>query len=229
MSNSPPYLEVKTSREQFADPEGAEGPPQVMQMEAARAEIVAVDALFRAALTEQLQLQDISSSCKAFPVSRTLSQLIGTLGVTGGKSCLNWGVAKTGTSEQTRDSQLLVIISSGIATWEKVSFNSRLWQSSSNKFCHSGLRHPLYLAAHPVRWGSQEHPSYPAHAQGISLPHKGTGTLCHHVTSSIAWQPGGWQWGEWCCKMIRWQKSPWPSQELQCTLLADGGTATWCW
>lgn len=155
----------------MADPEGAEGPPQVMQMQTARAEILAVAALFDVALIEQLQLQDISSSCKAFPVSRTLSQLIGILGVTGGWKCLNRGVAKTGPSEQTRDSQLSVIISSGTATWEKVSFNSRLWQNSSNKFCHSGLRHPLYLVAHPDRWGSQEHPSYPAHAQGISLSH----------------------------------------------------------
>lgn len=67
----------------MADPERAEGLPQVMGMQAARAGILAVAALFYAALTEQLQLHDIRSSSKAFPVSRTLSQLIGTLGVAG--------------------------------------------------------------------------------------------------------------------------------------------------
>lgn len=175
MSNSHPSRNPKRTICSMVDPEGAEGPPQVMWMQAARAEILAVAALFHAALTEQLQLRDKSSSSKAFLLSRTLSQLIGTLGITGGWNCLNWGVAKTGTSEQTHDSQLFVIIFSGIVTWKR-SFNSRLWQNSSNKFCHSGLRHPLYLAAHPGRWSSQEHPSYPAHAQGIGLSHIGTET-----------------------------------------------------
>lgn len=94
------------------------------------------------------------------------ARLIGTLGVAGGWNYLNWGVAKTGTSEQINDSQLFVIISSGMTTWEKAPFNSSLWQSSSNEFCHSGLRHPLYLAVHPDSRGLQLHPSYPAHGTG---------------------------------------------------------------
>lgn len=143
------------------------GPPQAMQMQGARARTSAAAVLFCAALTAQLQLWDASPSRKAFPLSRTLfDQLIGTLGDAGGWNCLNGGVAKTGTSEQISDSQLFVIISSGMTTWEKAPFNSGIWQSSSNKFCHSGLRHPLYLAAHPDRWGSELHPGYPAHGTG---------------------------------------------------------------
>lgn len=100
----------------MANPERVEGPPQVMWMQAARAEILAVAGLFHAALMEPMQPHDRSSSSKPFPVSRMLSQLIGTLGVAGRWNCLNWGVAETWTSEQTRDSQLFLIIFSGIAT-----------------------------------------------------------------------------------------------------------------
>lgn len=119
MSNSHPSKNLKRTIYSMADPEGTEEPTPRMWMQAARAEILAVAALFHAALMEQMQFYNVRSSSKALPVSKTLSQLSGTLGVAGGWNCLNWGVAKTGTSEQTRDSQLFVIIFSGIATWKR--------------------------------------------------------------------------------------------------------------
>lgn len=166
MSSSPPNKNHKRTICTIANHKVMEGSLQATQMgepeQRLRQQLCCSLLHWRSSHSSEVQVPAAKLSLWAGCFAR----LISTLGVAGGWNCLNRGVAKTGTSEQISDSQLFVIISSGMTTWEKAPFNSGLWQSSSNEFRHSGLRHPLYLAVHPDSRGLQLHPSYPAHGTG---------------------------------------------------------------